>query len=125
MTFKLNKIVLTAVLAGALAAGGCSNRSGGSSPQTGGGISPTGPTKPASNLVTLKEGAPTITALVPPGGNVEVRDRSTNQSIWRGTVKPNTVITVAPDGVYIDSLKKMALKNPSAKHAIYYVKPNQ
>src|SRR5690606_9532176 len=109
MAFSTSKIVLAAVLAAGLAAG-CKNKDSG--PVTGGSISPVqNSPKKTSKLAQLKEGVPTISAIVAPGGNVDVRDRSTGQSVWAGTVKPNAVITVAPDGVYVSGLKKMALKN--------------
>jgi hypothetical protein len=123
------KIMLAAALATALPMAGCQKRSSGS--QTGGSISPTPlPAKQTKSLiprnyVKLKEGAPTIAALVAGGGDVDVRDSTTNGSIWAGRVKPNSVVTVSPQGVQVNGLKKMALKNPRNKHAIYFVKPNQ
>jgi hypothetical protein len=126
MTITLKTFACITAISAALLVAGCKNNS--SSPQTGGGISPTPlPAKTKSsvpkNYVKLKEGAPTISAIVASGGDIDVRDSGTNQSIWAGRVKPNTVITVAPSGVQIGGLQKMAVKNPKNKHAIYFVKP--
>jgi hypothetical protein len=129
MTRTLQTLALITAVGAALAIGGCQNNNSG--PKTGGSISPTPlPAKQTKssvpkNYAKLKEGAPTISAIVASGGDVDVRDSATNVSIWAGRVKPNSVITVAPDGVSIDGLKKMALKNPRNKHAIYFVKPQQ
>ena len=123
MTQTIKTLCITAALAVSLTAAGCNTASG---PVKGGSISPTqqpDKKKLPSNLVKLKSGTPPLSTLVGPGGDVTVYDDSTHVPVWSGTVKPNTVVTVAPDGVYLNRLKGYALKNPSAKHTIYFVKP--
>ncbi len=120
----IKTLMLTTAVTGTLALAGCKTGSSGTS--TGGAISPATPiatAKVPSNMVKLSSGVPSINAMLPPGGNVAVYDDSTHLVVWQGTVKPGTVITVAPAGVYLDNLKKQSLKNPRAKHTIYFVKP--